>query len=169
VEGASPCAGLRHAGGVAPQLAAPYALQAPIDRYTHAVLRAATLELVETERRRRFPPAVHAGVPGRCVRHADDPAAPDPGLRADLALAMLRRSASLTARPMLWLTRPGELSPHDDDLRWLGPTAWASQALGVHVGLVVVTRRGWFDPVSDVRREWRRLRPRPGPASPTRP
>jgi hypothetical protein len=77
---------------------------------------------------------------------------------------MLRRSASLAARPVLWLTRPGELSPHDDDLRWLGPTAWASQALGAHVGLVVVTRRGWFDPVSGVRREWRRLRPRQGPA-----
>ena len=163
MEGASPRAGLRHAGGVAPQLAGPYALQAPIDRYTHAVLRAATLELVETERRRRFPPTVHAGVPGRCLRYADDRLVADPGLRADVALAMLRRAASLTARPVLWLTRPGELSPHDDDLRWLGPTAWASQALGVHVGLVVVTRRGWFDPVSGVRREWRRLRPRPAP------
>lgn len=162
--------GLRHAGAVAPQLAGPYALQAPIDRYTHAVLRAATLELVGTERRRRFPPTVHAGVPGRCVRHTDDPPVADPGLRADVALAMLRRSTSLTARPVLWLTRPGELSPHDDDLRWLGPTAWASQALGVHVGLVVVTRRGWFDPVSDVRREWRRLRPRrPGAVPPAPP
>jgi hypothetical protein len=169
VEGASPRAGLRHAGGVAPQLAGPYALQAPIDRYTHAVLRAATLELVAIELRRRFPPTVHAGVPGRCVRHADDPLVDDPGLRADVALAMLRRSATLTARPVVWLTRPGELSPHDDDLRWLGPTAWASQALGVHVGLVVVTRRGWFDPVSDVRREWRRLRPHLGASPPTPP
>ena len=74
------------------------------------------------------------------------------------------RAASLTPRPALWLTRPGELSPHDDDLRWLGPAAWAAQALGMPVGLVVVTRRGWFDPVSDVRREWRRLRPRRRPA-----
>ncbi|TGN65552.1 hypothetical protein EXE59_17505 [Nocardioides eburneiflavus] len=154
---------------MAPQLAGPYALQAPIDRYTHAVLRAATLELVETERRRRFPPTVHAGVPGRCVRHADDPPVADAGLRADVALAMLLRSASLTPRPVLWLTRPGQLSPHDDDLRWLGPTAWASQALGAHVGLVVVTRRGWFDPVSGVRREWRRLRAKPGAVPPTPP
>lgn len=166
MEGASPRSGLRHAGGVAHPLAGPYALQAPIDRYTHAVLRAAILELVGTERRRRFPPVVHAGVPGRCVRYADDPLVADPGLRADVVLAMLRRSASLAQRPVLWLTRPGELSPHDDDLRWLGPTAWASQALGVHVGLVVVTRRGWFDPVSDVRREWRRLRPRAGATPP---
>lgn len=152
---------LGQAGPVAPPLSGPYALQAPIDRYTHAVLRAATVELVETERRRRFPPTVHAGVPGRCVLHPDDPPLVDPGLRADVALGMLRSSTSLTARPVLWLTRPGELSPHDDDLRWLGPVAWASQALGTQVGLVVVTRRGWFDPVSDVRREWRRLRPRP--------
>ena len=86
---------------------------------------------------------------------------PTPGLRADVVLALLRAAASLTPRPALWLTRPGELSPHDDDLRWLGPAAWAAQALGMPVGLVVVTRRGWFDPVSDVRREWRRLRPRP--------
>ena len=83
---------------------------------------------------------------------------PTPGLRADVVLALLRAAASLTPRPALWLTRPGELSPHDDDLRWLGPAAWAAQALGMPVGLVVVTRRGWFDPVSDVRREWRRLR-----------
>ena len=138
------------------------ALQAPIDRHTHSVLRAATLDLVEGETRRRFPVAVHAGVPGRCVRHVEDPPLPDAGLRADVVLAMLRASAGLTPRPVLWLTRPGELSPHDDDLRWLGPAAWAARALGTPVGLVVVTRRGWFDPVSDVRREWRRLRPRPG-------
>jgi hypothetical protein len=66
----------------------------------------------------------------------------------------------LSQRPSLWLTRPGELSVHDDDLRWLGPTAWAGASLGCPVRLVVVTRRGWFDPVSGVRREWRRLRSR---------
>ena len=146
---------------MAPPLAQQPALQAPVDRHTHAVLRAATLELVEGEARRRFPLVVHAGVPGRSVRHVEDPPVPDAGLRADVVLALLRASAALTPRPLLWLTRPGELSPHDDDLRWLGPAAWAAQALGMPVGLVVVTRRGWFDPVSDVRREWRRLRPRP--------
>jgi hypothetical protein len=137
------------------------ALEAPIDRWTHDVLRAATVELVEGESRRRFPPTLHAGVPGRCVRHVDDPPLGDAGLRADVVLALLRAGAALVPRPVLWLTRPGELSPHDDDLRWLGPAGWAARALGMPVGLVVVTRRGWFDPVSDVRREWRRLRPRP--------
>jgi hypothetical protein len=139
------------------------ALQAPIDRHTHRVLRAAALELVEDERRRRFPTTVHAGEPGRSVRHVDHPALADAGLRADVALSLLRQAAVLTPRPCLWLTRPGELSPHDDDLRWLGPTTWACASLGSPLGLVVVTRRGWFDPVSDVRREWRRLRRRGAP------
>lgn len=137
------------------------ALLAPIDRHTHRVLRAATLELIEGESRRRFPTAFHAGEPGRSVRHVEDPPIADAGLRADVALSLLRRGAALTPRPYLWLTRPGELSPHDDDLRWLGPTTWAGASLGTPVALVVVTRRGWFDPVSDVRREWRRLRRHP--------
>lgn len=136
-------------------------LQAPIDRHTHRVLRAATLELVEGEARHRFPSVLHAGEPGRSVCHVEDPPVVDAGLRADVALALLRGAAVLSPRPFVWLTRAGELSAHDDDLRWLGPTAWAGASLGSPVRLVVVTRRGWFDPVSDVRREWRRLRRRP--------
>ncbi|MDT0187183.1 hypothetical protein Q9S36_44065 [Microbacterium sp. ARD31] len=135
-------------------------LQAPIDRRTHRVLRAAVLELVEGEPRRRFPTVLHAGLPGRSVRHVEDPPLQDAGLRADVVLSMLLRGSATGERPLLWLTRPGELSAHDDDLRWLGPAHWAASSLGLPVGLVVVTRRGWFDPVSDVRREWRRLRRR---------
>ncbi len=137
------------------------ALQAPIDRHTHQVLRAATLELVESESRRHFPTVLHAGEPGHSARHVDEPPLSDPALRADVTLTLLRRAAVLSPRPYLWLTRPGELSPHDDDLRWLGPTSWAGASLGSPLRLVVVTRRGWFDPVSGVRREWRRLRRRP--------
>ena len=135
------------------------ALQAPIERSTHSVLRAAVLELIETEPRRRFPAVLHAGVPGRSVRQIDA-GATDAGLRADLALALMRRAGTATTAPYVWLSRPGELSVHDDDLRWLGPVAWVAAALGRRTGLVVVTRRGWFDPVSGVRREWRRLRQR---------
>ena len=124
------------------------------------MLRAATVELIERRLPHRFPTTVHAGVPGRSVRHVDDPPVTDAGLRADVVVTMLRQSVVLTPRPCLWLTRPGELSPHDDDLRWLGAARWAAAALGLPVGLVVVTRRGWFDPVSGVRREWRRLRRR---------
>jgi hypothetical protein len=142
------------------QVALQLGLQAPIDRDTHRVLRAATLQLIEAETRRHFPTALHAGEPGRSAHHVEDPPLTDAGLRADVALALLRRAAALTPRPFLWLTRAGELTPHDDDLRWLGPTAWAGSCLGSPVRLVVVTRRGWFDPVTGVRREWRRLRRR---------
>lgn len=161
---------VRHSGRVAPQPPPLPALQAPVNRQTHVLLRAAVVELVEGEggRVRRFPPTLHVGVPGRSVRHVDEPALPDAGARADVVLAMLRAATALP-RPLMWLTRPGELAPHDVDLRWLGPAAWASRAAGLDVGLVVVTRRGWFDPVSGVRREWRRLRRRPSaPPSPRR-
>lgn len=136
-------------------------LEAPIDRRTHRLLRAATLELVESESRRHFPVILHAGEPGASVRHVEAPPVADAGLRADIVLALLQQAGMRTQRPFLWLTRPGELTAHDDDLRWLGPTRWAAAALGSPAALVVVTRRGWFDPVSGVRREWRRLRRRP--------
>ena len=136
------------------------AVSAPIDRRTHQVLRAAVLEHVEGEPRRRFPVVLHAGVPGRSLRHVDDPPLGDAGVRADVALALVRRARTMGAGPVVWLTRPGQLSVHDVDLRWLGPVGWACSSLGVPTSLVVVTRHGWFDPVSDVRREWRRLRRR---------
>jgi hypothetical protein len=137
------------------------ALQAPIERLTHRVLRAAVLDLIETEPRRHFPAVIHAGVPGTGLSHVVATGSMDAGLRADVALTMLHRAADRVPRPYMWLTRPGQLSVHDEDLQWLGPVAWASASLGHQAGLVVVTRRGWFDPVSDVRREWRRLRRRP--------
>lgn len=151
---------VRHSGRVAPLPPPLPALQAPVDRHTHRVLRAAVVELVESRQARSGPPVLHAGIPGRAVRHVDDPALGDAGARADVVLALLRGSSRLVPRPVLWLTRPGELSTHDIDLRWLGAAGWASRASGLDVALVVVTPRGWFDPVSDVRREWRRLRPR---------
>ena len=151
---ASSPVGFRVAFRAAPHLA----LRAPIDRRTHQVLRAAVLELVEGERRRRFPVVLHAGVPGRSVLQVEDPPLADAGARADVALALVRRARALGAGPFVWLSRPGQLSTHDVDLRWLGPVSWACSSIDEPTGLVVVTRRGWFDPVSDVRREWRRLR-----------
>lgn len=142
-------------------LALPHvALRAPIDRHTHQVLRGAVLELVESETRRRFPVVLHAGVPGRSAQHVEDPPLADAGARADVALALVRRARTLGAGPFVWLTRPGRPSTHDVDLQWLGPVGWACSSIGEPAGLVVVTRHGWFDPVSDVRREWRRLRRR---------
>ena len=139
--------------------AGPVALQAPIERVTHVVLRAAVLELRETEPRVRFPSRVHAGVPGRSRVHALGAAGPDDaGHRSELALALLGRALRDVERPYVWLTRPGGSTVEDLDLAWGGAVRWAASALGCAVDLVVVTRSGWFDPVSGVRRDWRRLR-----------
>ena len=134
------------------------ALQAPVDRHTHLVLRSAVLELRERERRQRFPPRLHAGLPGPGCPWVEVPPGTGAGLRADLALALLARAARTTARPCVWLSRPGDLVVEDADLDWGRAVRWATAALGRTDDLVVVTRRGWFDPVSSVGREWRRLR-----------
>lgn len=138
------------------------ALQAPIDRRTHLALRAAVLDLRESERRLRFPVCVHAGVPGRSRVHVVGGSGPqDAGLRAEVALALLHRAARDVQLPWMWLTRGGELTVEDTDLAWGSAARWAAAALGTPADLVVVTRTGWFDPVSGVRREWRRLRRHP--------
>lgn len=135
------------------------ALQAPVDRVTHAVLRSAVLELRESEPRLRFPARVHAGVPGRARVHELAPGDPsDAGHRAEIALALLHAAARDVPRPYAWLSRPGDLTVEDLDLVWGSAVRWAAGALDGTTDLVVVTRGGWFDPVSGVRREWRRLR-----------
>ena len=66
-------------------LAAPHlAVRAPVDRRTHQVLRAAVIELKEGERRHRFPVVLHAGTPGRSLRHVDGPPLADSGARQNL-------------------------------------------------------------------------------------
>ena len=137
----------------------PMALQAPIDRLTHHTLRAAVLEFRERERRRWFPYMLHVGTPGRDVVHVEETGRQvDAGLRADLVLAMVQQAANFTPRPFAWLTRPGGLTLHDDDVPWASSLRWVAAATGVPISLVVVTRQGWFDPDSEIRREWQRLR-----------
>jgi hypothetical protein len=162
VEGASPTRDLGQAGRVRAQ----HGIAAPIDRGTHLALRAAVLDVVGGRGPRRFPTTVHAGRPGLAASVVDGPALDDAGLRADVVLALLDRALRRAPGVHLWLTRPGALSPHDDDLRWLGPATWACQALGVPTGLVVVTRHGWYDPLTGASREWRRLRRPPRTARP---
>ena len=137
------------------------ALQAPVDRVTHTVLRSAVLELREREPRLRFPARLHVGVPGRARVHQLGPGHPsDAGHRAEVALALLHAAADVP-RSYAWLSRPGDLAVEDLDLVWGSAVRWAAGALGGTTDLVVVTRGGWFDPVSGVRREWRRLRRHP--------
>jgi hypothetical protein len=46
------------------------------------------------------------------------------------------------------------------DAAWLGPTLTAAAERDTDLAFVVVTRHGWTDPRSDVRREWKRIRQR---------
>ena len=70
---------------------------------------------------------------------------------------MLRRTPP-TGRQLVWLTRPGELSLHDVDAGVARGRPAAYAEAGRDLTLVAVTRRGWWDPRSDVRRTWQRVR-----------
>ena len=152
---------------------------APITRATHVALRAAVLELRETERRRRPPPTMHVGLPARhaarFVPDASEPSeVPDQGLAADVVGALLQRARRELAAvlggappvPLAWLTRAGSLAVHDADVTWSSATRTAYAEAGLVATFVVVTRDGWVDPSTGVRREWRRLRRRSGAPPP---
>lgn len=132
-------------------------LRDPVPRPTSLLLREAVRRHAAGERRRRFAPLVHVGHPGVHEQCAPAPLhGTDAALRADLMAALLAR-CPVTA-PLVWLTRPGELVTSDVDAAWLpaARTAWAEA--GRDLVWVVVTRRGWWDPRSDLRREWQRIR-----------
>jgi hypothetical protein len=157
---------------------------APITRATHVALRAAVLDLRETESRRRPPPTVHVGVPARhAARFVHDGGGSSdrqPDRQLDLALAtdvvgalLQRASRELGALPggappvpLVWLTRAGSLAAHDADVTWSAATRAAYAEAGLVATFVVVTRDGWADPATGVRREWRRLRRRSGAPPP---
>ena len=73
---------------------------------------------------------------------------------------MLRRTTTSRRAPLVWLTRPGELDLQDVDAAWLAAARTAYAEAAAPLTMVVVTRRGWRDPRSGVRREWKRLRQR---------
>jgi len=138
----------------------------PLARPLQNVLRRAVADHASRERRRVHPALLHVGWPGGSedvfVVVPDEEL--DHALRCDVVAALLhraRRHAPVAgAVPLLWLTRSGPLEVGDLDLAWLAAARSASAEAGVGLTLVVVTRRGWFDPRSDVRREWKRLRTR---------
>ena len=137
-------------------------IEEPVGRALASVLRRAVLDHRLAERRRSFPPLVHVGLPGGAEElFAVDPADRlDHALRADIVSAMLARARRSGPVPMIWLTRPGTLDLQDVDAQWLAAALSASAEAGIVLTLVVVTRDGWADPRSAVRREWKRLRVR---------
>jgi hypothetical protein len=137
-------------------------LREPLDPATAATLRAAVLGLRTAERRRVFGPVLHVGRPGGPVAAyaVDVRDRLDPAVRTDLVGALLRRLPAEGPAPLAWLTRAGELALHDEDAAWLAAARQAFAESGRPLTLVVVTRRGWWDPRSGLRREWKRLRAR---------
>jgi hypothetical protein len=133
------------------------AIAEPVPSATASLLRGAVLALVAGERRRHFPAVLHVGTPEGGVSRVVDDQSWDAGLRADVAGAVLHRAGpAVTA----WVTRPGDLVLQDVDAAWLGPLLRSAEENDVDLTYVVVTRHGWVDPRSGVRREWRRLRDR---------
>ena len=129
-------------------------------RADQALLRRLVLDHKASERRHRFPAALHLGGPGRpeTGRVDESEAELDHALRCDVLEAMLRRSRG--GPMMTWLTRPGSLEVQDVDLAWLRAVAAVNGETGRSLPYLVVTREGWRDPWSGVGRSWRRLRNR---------
>jgi len=130
-------------------------------RALHRDLRLAVHALRSGERRRRFAATLHVGRPGGAaatyVERCDEPL--DPGLRVEIAAALLSRALLEEQAPAAWLTRVGHPDPHDLDVAWLGPVRRAFDEAAVLPRCVaVVTKQGWYDPWLGERVVWDRLR-----------
>lgn len=135
----------------------------PVDRALYLVLRRAVLEHATTEERRAaYAPTLHVGLPGRPHRRFEiEPDEPlDHALRVDVAQALLRDDVAANRVPLVWLTRAESDERLDCDVAWTAAVRAAAAELGVDLGLVVVTARSWYDPVTGVGRRWKRIRSR---------
>lgn len=131
-----------------------------ISRAAHEALRLAVARFRASEPRRSFPPVVHVGRPGGAeVDFVDLPDHRlDHTLRTEVTAALLSCAQAGMRRPVVWLTRVGVLGAEDVDLQWYAAARAAYGEAGVRLGMVVVTKTGWYDPRTGARREWRRLR-----------
>jgi hypothetical protein len=126
-------------------------------------LRLAVHALRVAHRGCRFAPAVHAGeLTGAAATWTEGPRERlDAGLRSEVAAALLSRALAGAGRPAVWLTRPGVPEPHDLDAAWLGPLVRVLAEAEVEPRcLTVVTRSGWYAPLTGERATWQRLRVR---------
>ena len=135
-------------------------LREPVDRTVQRLLRRAVLDHAQTEHRKDFIPVLHVGVPGIRSRRFEIATPLDHALRTDVVEAMLRPAVDKGVVPLLWLTRRGDLAPHDVDRAWSSAVHAGGAELGLAVGLVIVTRRSWHDPRTGVCRTWKRIRSR---------
>lgn len=105
---------------------------------------------------------LHVGVPGATslIHEGGHDQSAEHGLRADLVAALLHRSRTGPVPPLVWLTRTGELVLEDVDAAWLSAARAAYAEAGLPLVMAVVTRRGWWEPLTERSREWKRLRRR---------
>ena len=134
-----------------------------VDAETRAALRRAVFALRSGERRRVFPAQVHVGDPdGQNATYTDDGSRLDDGLRTDVVAALLRHQPD-GQRSAVWITRVGVPEPHDLDLAWTSPCLSAFAEAGeIPVWFAVITKRGWYAPLSGESVTWQRLRLRGG-------
>lgn len=121
-------------------------------------LRSAVLRHGRAERRRVYPPVLHAGRPwagDAAVRGIDVPTPPpDLHLRVELVEAIVRADLRAGRPPLVWVTRP--FAHTEDDLAWATAARAAGGELGVALELFGVSKRSWHDPLTDRSRVWRR-------------
>jgi hypothetical protein len=132
-----------------------------LDAQTRAALRRAVFALRAGQRRRVFPAQVHVGDPeGERATYTDDGAALDDGLRTDIVAAMLRQQPEGRVSAV-WISRVGVPEPHDVDLAWTRPCLGAFAEAGEKPAwFAVVTKNGWYAPLSGDSVTWQRLRVR---------
>lgn len=132
-------------------------LEEPVPRETGLLLREAVRRHAAGERRQRFAPLLHVGRPGGAERTAAATLrGTDHALRTDVMAALLARAGA--GDHLVWLTRPGDLCQQDLDAAWLAAARAACAEAGRELAWAVVTRHGWVDSRSGLRREWQRLR-----------
>jgi hypothetical protein len=135
-----------------------------LDQVLEDLLRRAVREHAAAERRTRFVPILHVGVPGQphevFAIAADEPT--DHALRTDVVAAMRGRAARRSPAgpdPLVWLTRGGGLDIQDLDVAWMAAAGQAYAEADARLCFAVVDRHGWHDPRTGRQRRWVRARP----------
>lgn len=117
--------------------------------------RAAARELRASPLRARFPAALHVGTPGDHEVTLEGQRPRDFGERVELVTCLIDSLPATTWPLLVWFTRPGELTSHDEDQLWHAATRQAAAELAIALPFAVVTRQGWYDPVTSERGGWR--------------
>ena len=130
-----------------------------VDAETRATLRRAVFALRSRERRRVFPAQVHVGDPeGDHATYTDDGTGLDESLRTDVVAALLRQQPE-GQRSAVWVTRVGVPELHDLDVAWTSPCLSAFAEAGeTPAWFAIITKRGWYAPMSGESVTWQRLR-----------